>query len=165
MNISPHTDLTYFAVSGHLWFFSCGSQSQISKGCAHHPTVSRYRRCFFLSSAAWYTHLGTLSNSTLYRPTCRHGKENHSWLWQCVARNSSDTPQYQAPLFHNHTNFKCCIAFSDIIRSCDMPPCILFIIHSFLNAWCLIICLSEHRTFAFRLVLDANWSVTNWHWN
>ena len=26
------------------------------------------------------------------RPTCRHGGENYSWLWQCVARYASDTP-------------------------------------------------------------------------
>ena len=36
-----------------------------------------------------------------------------------------------------------------------MPPCILFTIHLFLNARCLIICLSEHRTFTFRLALNT----------
>ena len=81
-------------------------------------------------------------------PTCRHGEENHSY----VARNASDQPQYQAPLIHNHTPFKCFIASSNIITSCYMLPCIL---------WYLIICQSEHRTFAFRLAIDAHWSVTN----
>ena len=94
-------------------------------------------------------------------PTCPHGKENHSWLWQCVARNASDHTTVLGPLIHNHTTFKCFIAFSNIITSCDMPTCIMFIIPLFCNAVCLIICLSEHRTFAFRLVLNAHWSVTN----
>ena len=158
MNISPETDLTYFPVSGHLWFFSCVSKSRTSKCYARHPTISRYRRCFFLWSIIWYTLSGTLSYSTLYRTdmaTC------HSWLWQCVARNASDPPQYQAPLIHNHTTFKCFIAFSNIITSCDMPTCILFAIHLFSNAWRLIICLSEHRTFVSRCALNAHWSVTN----
>ena len=81
--------------------------------------------------------------------------------WQCVALSASDPQQYQSPLIHNHTTFKCHIAFSNIITSCDMPPCILFTIHVFLNAWCLIICINEHRTFAFRLVLNAHRSITN----
>ena len=58
----------------HLWFFSCGSKSQTSKCYAHHPAISRRRRCFFHSSAMWYIHSGTLSYSTLYRndmPTWR----------------------------------------------------------------------------------------------
>ena len=48
--------------------------SQISKCYASRdPTISLYRRCFFLSSAMWYTHSSTLY-STLYRtdmPTWR----------------------------------------------------------------------------------------------
>ena len=64
-------------------------------------------------------------------PTCRHGEENYSWQWQCVVRNASHPQQYQAPLIHTHTTFKCYIAFSNIITSCDMPPCILFTIHLF----------------------------------
>ena len=92
-----------------------------------------YAVFFFLSSAVWYTHSGTLSYSTLYRadmPTWR-GEP-----FMTVADNASDPQQYQAPLIHNHTTFKCYITFSNIIMSCDMPPCILFTIHLFFNAWC-----------------------------
>ena len=97
-------------------------------------------------------------------PTCRHSDESHSWLWQCVARNASDPPvtvQHEAPLIHKHTTFKGYIAFSTIITAWDMPLYILFTITYIFNALCLIICLSEHRTFAFRLALYAYWSVTN----
>ena len=147
---------------GHLWFLSCGSKSQTSKCYARHPTISRYRWWFFsfqmlcgIPIAATYYILLSIG------PTCRHGEENHSRLWQRVARNASDPPHYKALLIHNHTTFKCFIAFSDIIASGDMPTCILYTIYLYSNAWCLIICLSEHRTFVFRLVLNAHWSITN----
>ena len=147
---------------GQLRFCSCGSKSQTSKCYARRPTIFRYRRCVFsfqvlsgILIVAPYHILLSIA------PTCRHGEKNHSWLWQCVARNASDPPQYQAPLIHNHTTFKYYIAFSNIITNCDMPPYILYTIHLFFNAWCLNSCLSEHRTFAFRLVLNAIWSVTN----
>ena len=146
----------------HLWFSSCGSKSQISKFYARHPTISRCRRWFF----SFQVLCDILINAPYHnlhsiRPTCRHGEENHSWQWQCVAHNESDPPQYQAPLIHTHTIFKCFIAFPNTIRSCDMPTYILYTIHLFSNAWSLIICLCEHRTFAFRLVLTAHWCVMN----
>ena len=105
--------------------------------------------------------MALLSYSTLYKtdiPTCpvvpfMTGKR--------VTRNAYDPPQYQAPLIHNHITFNCYIAFFNIIMSCDMPSFIPFTIHIFVNAWRLIICLREHRTFAFRLALDAHRSATN----
>ena len=161
MNITPLTDLIYFPVAGHMWFFSCGSKSRISKARRTIPQFLGLDGVFFPFKCCVVYPYWHPSYSTIYRPTCRQGEENHSWLWQCVARNASDPPQYQAPPIHNHTTFKCHIAFSNIIRSCDMSPCILFIIYLVLNTWCLIICLSEHRTFAIKHVLDAKWSVTN----
>ena len=77
------------------------------------------------------------------------------------ASNILDSPQYQDPLIHNRTTFKCHIAFYSITTSCHTPPSILFTIHLFLNAWCLFIWPSEHRIFGFRRVLNAHWSVTD----
>ena len=62
---------------------------------------------------------------------------------------------------HFRSTFKCHIAFCSIITGCHISPSILFTIHWFFNAWCLIIWLSEHRVFGLRLVLHANRSVTD----
>ena len=161
MNISPYTDLTYFSVFGHLWFFSCLSKSQNSKCYACHCTISRYRRCFPSQVLCGISIMAPDYILPSIGPTCQHGEENHTWLWQCVARNAFDPPQYQAPLIHNNTIFKFYIAFSIIIASCDMPRCILSTIHLFFVAWCLNICLSGHRSFTSRLVLNVHRSVTN----
>ena len=76
-------------------------------------------------------------------------------------RNLPGPPQYQDPLIHNLTTFKCHIAFYSIATSCHIPPSILFTIHLCLDAYCLIIWLSEHRIPGFRLVFNAHWSVTD----
>ena len=114
--------------------------------CASSHNFTVYTVLFFLSSAMRYTYSGSLSYSTLYRtdmPTC----QGETMLL---------THQCQAPLIHNHTTFKRYTAFSNIKRSCNFPPCLLFTIHSSFYAWCLIIRLDEHRTFAFSLALNAH---------
>ena len=126
-------------MSGHLLFFSCGSKSQTSKCYARHPTISRFRRCFFLSSAVWYSHSGIISYSTLYRtdmPTWR-GEPLMTLVMcgsQCFWSSPGDPPQYQALLIHNHTTLKCYVTLSNIITSCDIAPYSLFTIHIFFNA-------------------------------
>ena len=140
-------------------------KSQTSKFYARNPTISRYRLCFVPLKCSvvypkWHPIILIIILLSL-GPTCRHREENHSWQWQCVARNASDPPQCQTPFIHNRTTFIYYFAFSSITTRRDITPCILFTIHLFFNAWCLIICLSEHRTFAFRLVLNVHWSVTD----
>ena len=112
----------------------------------------------FLLSTVWYTHSDNLSHFIFYRtdmPTPR-GEP-----FMAVAVCSAQCFWSTTILIHNHTTFKCYIAFSNIITSCGMPPCIPFTIHLVFNAWCLIICQREHRNFEFRLDLNAHWSVTD----
>ena len=63
------------------------------------------------------------------------------------ARNPLDSQLHLVLLIRNRTTFKYLIGFRSIITSCQMPRSILFTIHLFFNAWCLIIWLSEHRIF------------------
>ena len=80
-------------------------------------------------------------------------------------RDPLDSQLHLALLVHNRTTFKCLFSFRSIPTSCQMPLSILFTIHLFLNAWCLIIWLSEHRIFSCRLVLNDHSTVTNEHWH
>ena len=100
-------------IFGHLWFFSCGSNSQIQN--AMHAIPQFHGVSMFLFSFQLLRGIPLVApyHILLYMgPTCRHGEENRSWLWQCVARNASDPPHYQAPLIHKHTTSKCHIAFT-----------------------------------------------------
>ena len=119
------------------------------------------------NSTKWYENRQTLSWWFQIVAVCRILKniikilafrQRGEFIW---AHNISDPPQYQDPLIHNHTTFKCPIAFYSITTSCHIPPSILCSIHLFFNAWCLIIWLSEHRIIRFRLVLNTHWSITD----
>ena len=81
----------------------------------------------------------------------------NGWVNNCEAGDLRRYhTHYDVIVMHNCQRH---IAFYDITTSCRIPPSILFDIHLFCNAWCLIIWLREHCIFGFRFVLNAHWSV------
>ena len=106
------------------------TKSQTSKCYACHPTISRYRRCFFPQVLCGIPIMAPYHILLSIGPTCRHGEDNHSWLWRCAARNAFDPPQYQTPLIHNHPACKWyivkCINCIKLPNACSNPKSLVW---------------------------------------
>ena len=134
-------------------FLNCGLQFANVK-ISYKPPRSFMIDCVFccLWGDLWYKPPGILSNYTLYRtytPTPR-GKPCMTLSVYGVSkltlrrigesmwvRNHPDPPLHQAPLIHNHTTFKCCIAFlaSQRLATCHPLFCLLSTYFLMRNAW------------------------------
>ena len=158
-DIPAKSDLTYFH-SARLLFLSCSldfanftMQCMIFQcfNCSFIPfnvifIINPYAFCNSLCSI-WFTI--NQAGKPIQEPGKMCGVSKLHWgpMASLFERDPLDSQLHLVLLIRNRTTFKYLIGFRSIITSCQMPRSILFTIHLFFNAWCLIIWLSEHRIF------------------